>query len=35
MGGAGLASSRVVYAGGIALQKTWEEGKRRGVIGML
>ena len=34
MGGAGLASSRVVLAGGIALQKIWEE-QRRWVIGML
>ena len=35
MGGAGLASSRLALAGGIALQKTWEEEKRRWVVGML
>ena len=35
MGGAGLADIRVVYAGGIALQKTWEEEKRRWVVGIL
>ena len=34
MGGAGLASSRLALAGGIALQKTWEE-QRRWVIGIL